>query len=68
MPKLTKAVPEYRKRRASGQAVVSIGGVDRYLGPHGAKVGRIEYDRLITEWPANGRQLPIASEAPPAWL
>ncbi len=65
MPKLTKAVPRYRKHRASGQAVVSIGGVDHYLGPHGTKASRIEYDRLVTEWLANGRQLPIASEDHP---
>jgi hypothetical protein len=31
MPKLTKAVPKYRKHRASGQAVVTIAGQDHYL-------------------------------------
>ena len=37
MPKLVKAVPKYREHRASGQAVVSIGGKDHYLGPYGTK-------------------------------
>jgi integrase len=55
MPKLTKAVPKYRKHRASGQAVVTIAGRDHYLGPHGTKASRIEYDRVVTEWLANGR-------------
>lgn len=59
MPKLTKAVPKYRKHRASGQAVVTILGKDHYLGPHGTKASRIEYDRLITEWLAAGRHLPV---------
>ena len=57
MPRLTKSVPKYRKHRASGQAVVSLNGVDHYLGPHGTKASRLEYDRLIVEWLEGGRQL-----------
>ncbi len=34
MPRLTQAVPKYRKHRASGQAIVTISGQDHYLGPH----------------------------------
>ena len=45
MPKLTNSVPKYRKHRASGQAVVTLNGRDHYLGPHGTKASRIEYDR-----------------------
>ena len=66
MPKLTKAVPKYRKHRASGQAVVSIGGVDHYLGPHGTKASRVEYDRLIGEWLAGGRQPLVSEDEAPA--
>ena len=40
------STPKYRKHRASGQAVVNIGGVDHYLGPHGTRASRLEYDRL----------------------
>lgn len=49
-------LPKYRKHRASGQAIVTICGRDYYLGPHGTKASKVEYDRLITEYLANGRQ------------
>lgn len=57
MPTLTKSNPKYRKHRASGQAIVTIDGKDYYLGPHGTKASRAEYDRLIAEWLAGGRRL-----------
>lgn len=49
MPRLTNSLPKYRKHRASGQAVVTIAGRDCYLGPHGTKASRLEYDPLINE-------------------
>ena len=49
MPKLVQATPKYRKHRASGQAIVSIGGRDIYLGPHGTKASHTEYDRVVAE-------------------
>lgn len=55
MPRLTKALPKYRKHRASGQAVVTISGRDVYLGPHGTQVSKREYDRVVSEWLATGR-------------
>jgi hypothetical protein len=55
MPKLNNATPEYGKHKASGQAVVTISGRDRYLGPHGTRASKVEYDRLIGEWLASGR-------------
>ena len=58
MPKLSNSVPKYRKHRASGQAVVTLNGRDFYLGPHGTKASKREYDRLTSEWLANGRGLP----------
>ena len=66
MPKLTKAVPKYRKHRASGQAVITIGGRDHYLGPYGTKASRIAYDRVITEWLANDRQPVVTPDEAPA--
>jgi len=57
------SVPKYCKHKASEQAVVNIGGTDHYLGPHGTKASLAEYDRLIAEWMANGRQLNITSDA-----
>ena len=58
MPRLSKSLPKYRKHKASGQAVVNLSGKDHYLGPHGNKASKLEYDRLIGEWLANGRSLP----------
>ena len=55
MPRLTTAVPKYRKHKQSGQAIVTLGGRDYLLGPHGTRVSRDEYDRLIKEWLASGR-------------
>ena len=53
MPRFTdrflSPTPKYRKHRASGRAVVTLYGQDRYLGPYGTKASRIEYDRLIGE-------------------
>jgi len=50
MPKLVNSQPKYRRHRASGQAVVTLNGNDCYLGPHGTKASRIEYDRVVAEW------------------
>ncbi len=60
MPRLTHANPSYRRHRVSGQAVVTINGRDHYLGPHGTKTSKAEYDRWISEWLANGRRSPEA--------
>ena len=58
MPKLKNTVPKYRRHKASGQAVVTIAGTDRYLGKFNSKPSRMLYDRLIGEWLAAGRQAP----------
>ena len=55
----SKNPPKYRKHKASGQAIVTIGGKMFYLGPHNSKASRIEYDRFIGEWLANGRRILI---------
>jgi integrase len=64
MPKLTQATPKYRKHRATGQAVVTISGHDHYLGPHGTKASKREYDRLVAEWLAAGRMTQPARHDP----
>ena len=58
----SKSLPKYRKHRPTGKAVVTLSGQDFYLGPHGTKASRIEYDRLIGEWLANGRRVPTFVE------
>ena len=55
MPRLAQSVPKYRKHKASGQAFVELNGQRQYLGPHGSRTSRDEYDRLIGEWLQNGR-------------
>jgi integrase len=50
-------VPSYRRHRPSGQAVVTLNGRDFYLGKWNTKASRAEYDRLIGEWLAAGRNL-----------
>lgn len=55
MPRLSQSFPRYRKHRASGQAVVTLGGKDHYLGPHGTQASKAFYDRLIAEWLVGGR-------------
>ena len=59
MPRLTQAVPKYRKHRASGQAIVTIAGQDHYLGKYASKSSRMLYDRLIAEYLACNRN-PVA--------
>ena len=60
MPKLNHSYPKYRCKRRKLKdgvrlvAVVTIHGVDHYLGPHGSKASHDEYDRLIGEYIASG--------------
>ena len=51
-------VPGYRLHRASGQAIVSLGGRDFYLGPHGSAESRARYQEVVGRWLAEGRRLP----------
>ena len=64
MPRIAgTSIPKYRKHRATGQAVVTIGGTDHYLGPHGTKASQLEYDRLIGEWISAGRPSSVATSS-----
>jgi len=58
--------PPYRLHRPSGRAVTTIDARDIYLGKHGTEASRAEYDRVISEWLANGRCLPGGSTSPSA--
>lgn len=58
MPRLTTRPPAYVHHRPSGQARVRLGGRDFYLGPYGSEESRREYDRVVAEWLAAGRQAP----------
>ncbi len=64
MPKRTKSLPKYRLHRASGRALVHVDGQDIYLGKHGTKASRAEYDRVVAEYLSNGRSLPSSATTP----
>ena len=51
-----KQLPKYCLHKASGLAYVRIAGDMHYLGKHGSDASRREYDRIIGEFVANGRQ------------
>jgi hypothetical protein len=45
--------------------VVTINGKGHYLGPWRSKASRVEYDRIISEWLANGRRSPAPQDDGP---
>jgi len=51
-------VPSYRRHKPSGQAVVTVGGRDIYLGKHNTAASIAEYKRVIAEWSAHGGSIP----------
>lgn len=55
-------IPKMSHHKASGQAVVRLGGFDVYLGPWGTKVTKNEYDRVVSEWLAGGRRKPVTGD------
>ena len=56
MPYARKQLPKYCRHKTSGRAFVRIGGKMYYLGKYGSEASRKEYDRIIAEFVANGRQ------------
>jgi|LakMenEpi03Aug12_release.lakeMendotaPanAssembly.Ray.scaffolds.fasta_scaffold99267_4 integrase len=54
MPRLTTKLPTYRKH-PSGQAIVKLNGVVHYLGKHGSRSSKVQYDRLVSQWLASNR-------------
>ena len=57
MPSFNQCCSQVPEPPRSGQAVVTLSGQDYYLGPYGSIASQIEYDRLIGEWLAGGRQI-----------
>ncbi len=55
-----RSIPKLSHHKASGRAVVRLDGQDCYVGPWGSKAAVAEYDRLIVEWLAGGRQIASA--------
>jgi hypothetical protein len=46
----TLRVPQYRHRKPTGQAVVTLSGKDHYLGAWKTTASKSEYKRLIGDW------------------
>ncbi len=63
MPHLTRRVPRLCKH-SSGQGFLTIEGRQVYLGPFDDPATKERYDRLIAEWLANGRRLPLEITSP----
>jgi integrase len=55
-------IPAYRHHRPSNQGIVTLSGRDHYLGKYGSAESKVEYDRLIGEWLARGRQMPAGGD------
>jgi hypothetical protein len=53
-PKTLK--PKYCLNKIDGRAFVTLSGKRKYLGNHGTQASRDEYDRVVGEWIATGRQ------------
>jgi hypothetical protein len=60
---MTARTPKYRFHKQTGQAVVTLGGRDSYLGRHGSPASRAEYDQLMAGWLGNGRRALRAAPA-----
>jgi integrase len=50
MPRRPGNVPAYCLHKHSGQAIVYIDGVGRYLGTYGSPESYAAYERLVAEW------------------
>jgi hypothetical protein len=59
---MNRRIPSLRRHKPSSRAVVTLNGVDHYLGPWpaGRKRPSVEvqaqYERVIAEWLSSGRQ------------
>jgi hypothetical protein len=56
--------PRTASTRSPAKPSFTINGTDIYLGPHGTKSSKVEYDRIIAEYLAAGRRLPTATSEP----
>jgi integrase len=62
MPRPKSTAPAYQFH-ISGQARVTLAGVDYYLGSHGTPESYARYYALLAEYNANGRQAPAKETA-----
>ena len=55
--------PSYRLHKPTGQAVVTLGSRDIYLGKHGSPESHQRYDQLIVEWISKGRPRRVVDQS-----
>lgn len=53
-------IPKYCLHKASGQAYVTLNSKTIYLGPYDTAQSKAEYDRVIAEWLAAGKEIGLA--------
>jgi len=53
-----RRVSSYRLHKATGQAIVKLGGKTHYLGKHGSKASQVKYAQKIAEWSARDGEPP----------
>ena len=54
--------PKYRRQKrpnSTDQAFVELDGRRHYLGRYGSARSKEAYHRLVAEWEANGRRVPV---------
>lgn len=52
MPILKNRLLSYQLHKVSGQAVVTLGGRDKYLGRHGTPESLARYRQIVADWAA----------------
>ena len=55
----SERIPSFRHHKSSGQGFVELRGHRHYLGRYDKPETLEAYHRLIAEWLANGRELPV---------
>ena len=63
MPKLVTRPPKYARHKASGQAVVKVGKILHYLGPHGSAESKVAYQEVVSQWIADSGCSPSVASA-----
>ena len=60
-----RRIPSLCLHRATGQAVVRLGGIDTYCGVFRTPAAQEKYDRVVAEWLLTSRpEVPVADRPP----
>jgi hypothetical protein len=64
MPTADRHIPKYRHYKPKNLAVVRIDGHDHYLGKYDSAETPEKYHRLLAEWLAGGKTIPLLRKRP----